>query len=376
MARQSPPTSGDVDAAAIQGYWQDELAAAELYRRLAAVDTDGERAEVLKELAATEERHAAHWAAVLREAGHEPRRGRLPARVRVLPWVAQRFGMERVLPSLIRAEAADRDLYRNVPEAGEDMAEEEAAHGRTLARSSGLGVGSAISLAEGRHRTGAGGSLRASVFGANDGLVSNLALIMGVAGGSTDPNTVVLAGVAGLVAGAGSMAAGEYVSVRSQRELYEREIATESAELVEMPEEERDELVLIYRAKGVDADTAEILADRIMADPDTALDTLVREELGLDPDDLGSPWTAAVSSFVAFAIGAFIPLLPFLFVDGLGAVATSGLLSAVALASVGLAISFLTGRSAWWSSFRMVLIGGVTATATYGIGALVGVGLS
>jgi VIT1/CCC1 family predicted Fe2+/Mn2+ transporter len=231
-------------------------------------------------------------------------------------------------------------------------------------------------LADARHRITAGGSLRAAVFGVNDGLVSNLALIMGVAGGASDPAIILLAGVAGLVAGAGSMAAGEWVSVRSQRELYERELTVERWELEEFPDDERRELELIYQAKGMDVEQAGALAERIMADPDIALDTLAREELGLNPGDLGSPWIAAISSFVAFAVGAVVPLLPFLFgVVGGGAVLASALLSAVALATVGATISVFTGRSVWRSGLRMVAIGGGAAAVTYLIGSLVGINL-
>jgi VIT1/CCC1 family predicted Fe2+/Mn2+ transporter len=229
-------------------------------------------------------------------------------------------------------------------------------------------------MADARHRITAGGSLRAAVFGVNDGLVSNLALIMGVAGGASDPGVIVLAGVAGLVAGAGSMAAGEWVSVRSQRELFERELKVERWELEEFPDDERHELELIYRAKGMDRPEAAALAERIMADPDIALDTLAREELGLNPGDLGSPWVAAISSFVAFAFGAVVPLLPFLLgVIAGGAVVVSALLSGVALAGVGAAISVFTGRSMWRSGLRMVAIGGGAAAVTYLIGSLVGV---
>lgn len=363
------------EVAAFTQFWRDELVAAERYRRLAEVDRDAERASVLRELAATEERHAAHWEARLREAGHEPAPGRFPLRDALLVRVAERFGVDRVLPAIIRAEAADRDRYRETAAAPREMAAEEREHGRVLALASGLGVGAAISLADGRHRTSLGGSLRAAVFGVNDGLVSNLALIMGVAGGTTTPSAVVLAGVAGLVAGAGSMAAGEWISVRSQRELFEREIAVERAELEQFPEEEQHELELIYRAKGFDQEQARALAEQIMADPEVALDTMVREELGLDPDDLGSPWLAAISSFLAFAVGAAVPLLPFLFAAGVGAVVVSSSLSAAALAAVGLAISVLTGRSGWRSALRQVLIGGVTAVATYLIGSAVGGGI-
>jgi vacuolar iron transporter family protein len=293
----------------------------------------------------------------------------------VLVWAARRVGVERVLPSVIRAEAADRDRYRSTVHARPGMAEEERDHGRTLALASSDSVGVGLALADARHRTGAGGSLRAAVFGANDGLVSNLALIMGVAGGTGDPGVIVLAGVAGLVAGAGSMAAGEWVSVRSQRELYEREIAVERWELEQFPDDERHELVLIYQAKGLDAATAEGLADQIMADPEVALDTLAREELGLNPADLGSPWQAAISSFLAFATGALVPLLPFLVVSGRAALVGAAVASALALAVVGAVISVFTGRSAWRSALRMVAIGSGAALVTYLIGSLVGVTL-
>jgi vacuolar iron transporter family protein len=194
-----------------------------------------------------------------------------------------------------------------------------------------------------------------------------------MAGGTSQADVVLLAGVAGLVAGAGSMAAGEWVSVRSQRELYEHELAVEAWELEAFPDDERHELELIYRAKGlVDVQAAQV-ADAIMADPTVALDTLAREELGLDPTELGSPWTAAISSFLAFAVGAVVPLVPFLIAAGSGAVLASALVSGVALAGVGAAISLFTGRSAWRSGLRMVLIGGGAALATYLIGSLIGI---
>ena len=213
------------------------------------------------------------------------------------------------------------------------------------------------------------------MFGANDGLVSNFALIMGVAGGTGDSAVILLAGIAGLVAGAGSMAAGEWVSVRSQRELYERELEVERWELAAFPDDERDELELIYRAKGLDAAAARNLADAIMADPDVALNTLAREELGLNPGDLGSPWTAAISSFLAFAAGALVPLLPFVFATGTAGLAVSAAVSALAPATVGATLSVFTGRAAWRSALRMVLIGGGAAVATYLIGSVVGVTL-
>lgn len=366
----SAPTSEQLDQ--FEGFLTDEVAAAALYRELAAL-VDGGRAALFLELAATEERHAEHWRSLLRAAGREPTAGRRPWRSRMLGRLAKLIGVERVLPAVIRAEAADRDRYRVTPHARDGMADEEAEHGRKLALASSDSVGAGLAMADARHRTAAGGSLRAAVFGVNDGLVSNFALIMGVAGGSGQAEVVLLAGVAGLVAGAGSMAAGEWVSVRSQRELYEREIEVERWELQEFPDDEQYELELIYRAKGLEDEAARKVAAAIMADPDVALDTLAREELGLDPGSLGSSWTAAGSSFLAFATGALVPLLPFLFAAGRGAVVTSAVLSALALAGVGAVLSVFTGRSAVRSGLRMVAIGGAAALITYLVGALIGV---
>lgn len=364
----------EVDLSRFEQFWRDETAAAALYRDLADV-ADDERRALLLDLADAEERHAAHWAALLQETNRVLTPPSRSWRHRLLLAVARHLGVDRVLPVVVRDEAADRDRYRWVAQAAPGMAKEEAGHGRALALASADSVGEGLALADARHRTTAGGSLRAAVFGANDGLVSNFALIMGVAGGTGSPSVILLAGIAGLVAGAGSMAAGEWVSVRSQRELFERELEVERWELVQFPDEEREELEQIYKAKGLDGDAARQLAESIMADPDVALDTLAREELGLNPADLGSPWTAAISSFLAFAFGALIPLVPFLFATGTAGLVASAALSATALAAVGATISLFTGRPAWRSALRMVLIGGGAAVATYLIGSLVGVTL-
>ena len=202
------------------------------------------------------------------------------------------------------------------PEA-EGLPAEERAHSRTLWAMSGGGSGvEAIAGTERWHSMSRGGGLRAAVFGINDGLVSNFSLVMGFAGAEARPEYILLAGVAGLLAGSFSMAAGEYVSVSAQRELFEQQIAMEKQELEMSPKEEEEELALIYQAKGIPEDQARALARRIIANPKTAIDTLAREELGLDPAQLGSPWTAAGSSFVAFIIGAFVPVLPYLFTSG------------------------------------------------------------
>src|SRR5258706_9177933 len=227
-----------------------------------------------------------------------------------------------------------------------------------------------------RHRGGGGNALRAAVLGANDGLVSNLSLVMGVAGAAVAERTILLTGLAGLVSGACSMAMGEWLSVNSSREFYQKQIDIEKSELEHAPEEEVEEIVLIYEAKGLPRPQAEALAQQMMANKDTALDTLVREELGIDPDSLGgSAWTAAASSFLLFSVGAVFPVAPFLLLGGRAAVIASLLASGVALAAIGAGTSLFTGRSVAFSAFRQLLIGYLAAAITYGIGMLAGVTL-
>jgi VIT1/CCC1 family predicted Fe2+/Mn2+ transporter len=375
MARRGSSTNPEL--AKYREMWADELGGAALYRALAE-HADEQRRPIFLQLAEAEERHAAHWARLLRDAGvTDLKPPRLPFRIRVLRQLAKRFGTDTVLPIVLRAEASDADKYRGVAAAPAAMAAQEAMHGKVVAAMRGGNTaGGRIAASEGRHRAGIGGALRASVFGVNDGLVSNFSLVMGVAGGTTNKSIVLLAGIAGLVAGAFSMASGEWVSVRSQRELYENELRIEEQELSAFPEEEREELELIYQAKGIDPAEAKALVANIMSRPDVALDTLAREELGLDPRTLASPWVAAGSSFAAFAVGAFIPVVPFLFGGGVAAVVTSALLSVVTLFGVGAAISVFTGRHAGRSGLRMAAIGALVATVTFLIGKLVGVGVN
>jgi vacuolar iron transporter family protein len=354
-----------------QEFFADEQAAAWLYRALAA-HADGEAASTLERLAKVEDEHAGHWARLIERQGGTLPKLRIGTRERVIAWVGRTFGVERVLPMLVRFEAADAGKYLHVPEAPNSMAQDEMEHGATLA---GLvdDEPDRVMFREGRHRTGSGGALRAATFGVNDGLVSNLALVMGVAGGTGDGGIVLLAGVAGLIAGALSMAAGEWISVQSMRELFEREIRIEREELRHFPRQEEAELALIYQSKGISQEQAWQLAREALKDEATALDTLAREELGLDPNELGNPWVAAGSSFVAFAVGAFVPVLPFIITSGRGALVAATLASALMLSIVGFTISIITGRSGWFSALRMVLIGGAAAAVKYGIGSLVGV---
>jgi vacuolar iron transporter family protein len=353
---------------------QDGIA---LYRALAKAEKDPARAEIFEKLAKAEERHAKRWARLLKS-NEEP----VPVystswRVRVLGWLSRRFGTQHVLPVVSGLESRDQDVYRGQVEAA-GMPAEERSHMRTLRAMQNKGGDKPESIVEleGWHRTAYGGSLRAAVFGANDGLLSNFSLVMGIAGATADPRFVLLAGIAGLLAGASSMAAGEFVSVQSQRELYEQQIAIEREELEMAPEEEQEELSLIYQAKGVPRDEAEDLAKRIVSNPDTAIDTLAREELGLDPAALGSPWLAASSSFVTFACGAAIPVIPYLITSGSTAFVTSALLCGASLFVVGGLISLFTGRNFFFSGFRMLGIGALAAGVTYLIGKLLGVSVS
>jgi VIT1/CCC1 family predicted Fe2+/Mn2+ transporter len=362
----------------LREHWVDEMNGAALYRALAE-RAPGEQKEIFLELACAEERHAQHWARKLVELGEPeptPADHRKDLRTRLISWLARRLGPGAVLPIVERAEIADAGHYDTVPEATGAMATDERIHARVL---SGLTPSTALSgirRGERWHRGDASGALRAAIFGVNDGLVSNLSLVMGVTGGEASRKFILLAGLAGLLAGAFSMGAGEFVSVTSQRELFQREIALESEEIQTMPDEEANELALIYRAKGIGREEAEAMAARIMRDHDTALDTMAREELGLNPEELGSPVRVAASSFTAFAIGAVVPVLPWMFSAGATAFLTSIILSALALFLVGAGISLLTGRSAIRSGIRQLLVGGAAAIATFGIGRLIGVSVS
>ena len=398
-----------------------------LYDALAGIEKDARRAAAFRHIASNERRHGEIWAEKLREQGAAvPLAGGPRLRVRLIIWLARLLGT-RAVADLVQALEGDEgqayegqpspevesiaaderrhaEIWRELqggakpaaadPKVAADVSAEPGADGagtrgsvpssvvdamREGTSREGVHTSAAdrspadISARERWHRAGQTGTLRATIFGVNDGLVSNLALVMGVAGAAPDPHIVLLAGIAGLLAGAFSMAAGEWVSMTSQRELFERQIALERAELAAIPEEEELELTMIYRRKGFSEDESAAIARRLMSDPEAALDTLVREELGLDPDQLGSPWGAAAGSFLAFAGGAALPVLPYLILRESIAFWIALVLSLVALFVVGAAVSLLTGRSALLSGLRQSLIGGAAAAVTYAVGALVGV---
>src|SRR3984893_15273314 len=356
---------------------QGEVDGAAIYSALAESEKDPRLAEVFRKLAAVEQAHGAFWQRRIgAKAGRDQPEPSI--RARVLAWLARRFGPAFVIPALAAAETGDSAHYDSQSEArAGGVPAAERSHARLMRALAGVDgmPGPTLALLEGRHR-GGGNTLRAAVLGANDGLVSNLSLVMGVAGAVPSEKTLLLAGLAGLVAGACSMAMGEWLAVTSSRELYKKQIATEAEELREVPEEEKEELVLIYRAKGIDEVQARALAERLLSDKSSGLDTLAREELGIDPDELGgSAWQAATWSFVLFAAGAIVPVAPFLLLSGSTALLTSLIASGLALMLIGAGTSLFTGRSTIFSALRQLAIGLAAAAVAYGAGAAVGVTL-
>jgi VIT1/CCC1 family predicted Fe2+/Mn2+ transporter len=360
--------------------YTEERASALLYETMSQVEKDPRIAEVYKRIAGTEMRHAEKWASQAKEAGITLPEYKPSWRTRTLVWLGKRFGPGVILPSIQNMEQTGTAAYAQM-EGAMGMSAEEQSHARLLDMVIGSvrgGIqGSVLMQLEGRHRSTGGNALRAAVLGANDGLVSNLSLVMGVAGATLAGNSVLIAGVAGLLAGAISMALGEWLSVQSSRELYTNQIATEKMEIETAPEEEAEELALIYESRGVSPDIARNMADQILTSRESALDTLAREELGIDPAELGgSAWEAAITSFVLFALGAIIPVAPFIFSSGMPAVYFSIGLSAIGLFGLGAAITLFTGRSVVYSGFRMVLFGLIAAAVTFGIGRLIGVSIA
>lgn len=328
--------------------WLEEKQSAWLYRQLADCEPDARIAALYRALAGAADTQARRW-----------QTGEAPAfspslRARITALAARRFGPRRIRPMLAAMKVRGLSVYdsRRVP-------------GHVMPTS--------VTDVGARHRGRGGGNLRAAVFGINDGLVSNASLIMGVAGAGVAPDGVVTTGVAGLLAGALSMAAGEYISVRSQREMYEYQIGLEREELDEYPEEEAEELALIYEARGMELDQARALTLELVKQPEAALDALAREELGLNPDDLGSPTGAATASFLFFAAGALLPLLPFLAAPGrIAPTVLAAAIAALALFGVGATLSLFTGRNALRGGLRMMLIGAAAGTLTFLIGRLIG----
>lgn len=357
---------------------QKEIDGAALYLALAEIEKQPQLAEVYARLSASEEKHASAWEKKLADLKATAPPRRLSWRAATMIWLAKRFGSQFVLPTIASNERADSQAYIGQPdEEAEKFSMDERSHARMLSMASqskgGMSGGSVAQL-EGRHRASGGNALRAAVLGANDGLVSILSLTMGVAGATNSNADVLIAGLAGLLAGAGSMALGEWLSVQSSRELYENQIKIEAEEIAESPEEETEELTLIYQSKGLPEDRARELASHMMEDQTHILDTLAREELGIDPEELGgSAYEAAFTSFFLFAIGAIFPIFPFIFWGGTNAIYLSLAVSAVGLFIIGAAITLMTGRGVLFSGFRQVVVGMAAAALTYGVGRLIGV---
>jgi VIT1/CCC1 family predicted Fe2+/Mn2+ transporter len=360
---------------------QEEVDSAFQYRAMARGERDPSLSRIYVALAETEEKHAAFWEERLRQAGGRVEPARPSWRARTLAFIATHLGAGLVLPTVASREYVGRNGYRTQAEAaGTSMPAQEHTHARvlqTLVRRKSGAEGSLLGRIEGRHRTIGGNALRAAVLGANDGLCSNLSLVMGVAGAAVDAQALRVAGLAGLLAGAFSMALGEWVSVQSSRELAERELRIEADELLAAPEDEREELQLIYEAKGLGPEEAKKLSTELMRDPTTALDVLGREELGLNPDELeGAPWVAAFTSFFLFASGAILPVLPFFFLQGSTAVWASLGVSGAGLLGIGTGISLFTGRSVWRTALRQLLFGLAAAGITFALGRLLGAAIT
>lgn len=362
-----------------RSFLEDERNSAALYSALAQSETNPKLAEVYRRMAASEEGHAQVWARKLQEAGVAPPAFKPTWRTRILVMLARRFGPEAILPSISNLENKGVHDYLG-QDGGHAMAATEQSHARLLrqiGRTTTGGLdGAAVAQLEGRHRTAGGNALRAAVLGANDGLVSNFSLVMGVAGAALNSKSILLTGLAGLLAGAISMALGEWISVQSSRELYQRQIEIEAEEIEASPEEEIEELSLIYQSRGIEETAARSMARQIMGDREMAVQSLSRDELGINPNDLGgSAWEAAITSFLLFALGAIIPVIPYTFLAGFNAIILSAIFSAVGLFVIGAAITLFTGRPAWQSGLRQVLFGLAAAMVTYLIGKLIGVSL-
>jgi VIT1/CCC1 family predicted Fe2+/Mn2+ transporter len=358
---------------------QDERNGAYLYQVLAEREKDAQISEVYRRMSEAEKRHAAAWERRLKEKGVRFPEYRPSWRTRTLAWLARRFGPGAVLPSIMGLEQSDASGYSQRLDAL-PMAADESSHARLLRNISQSGPrgmeGGRLAQLEGRHRAAGGNALRAAVLGANDGLVSNLSLVMGVAGAALSNTSILITGMAGLLAGAISMALGEWLSVQSSRELYHHQISIERAEIAAAPEEEAEELALIYQSRGVPEDQARLLANRLMQDHESALETLAREELSVDPQELGgSAWEAALTSFFLFAMGAILPVIPFIFLDGVTAIAASVAFSMVGLFIIGAGITLFTGQSVLFSGARQMAFGLVAAGVTFLIGRLIGVNL-
>jgi vacuolar iron transporter family protein len=362
--------------------YQDEINSAYLYKEIAKLEKTDQLKAIYGKMAAEEERHAAYWNKQLTDAGIKDLPTEPDNRSKILKWTAEKFGVQTILPILIGGEENANKAYSTEAEkmvlemAGEEQSHERLMRQMVVSKPGGM-EGGMLAQLEGRHRASGGNALRAGVLGANDGLVSNLSLVMGVAGANLAGRSILITGLAGLLAGAASMALGEWLSVQSSRELYQHQIDIEKSEVMQAPEEEAEELSLIYQAKGLNETQAKALASKIMSDPATSVDTLAREELGINPEELGgSAWEAAITSFFLFAVGAIIPVSSFIFFTGQNAIIFSLAFSAIGLFVIGAMITLMTGKPWLKAGLRQVVFGLLAAALTFGIGKLIGVSLA
>ena len=358
---------------------QTEIDASYLYQKLAEHEEDDTIASVFRQMSDIERSHAEAFAAKesLRLNGLM-----LPSwRAKTLNLIGKTFGYDYVLGVLMDTEKSISNAVISAKQKNKmKISGTETTHVkilRSILEKEEKVTGIQLSKFESRHRSVGGNAIRAAVLGGNDGLVSNFSLVMGIAGATSGQEGVLLAGVAGLLAGALSMALGEWISVKSSQELYENQMQIEMEELETNPEGEMKEIALIYIAKGIPEAQAYDMAAEIMKDTSMAHELLVREELGINPEELkGSAIEAAVYSFILFALGAVIPVLPFMFTSGMQAILISVAFSAVGLFLIGSAITLFTGKSVWFSGFRQVFFGLAAAAVTFGIGRIIGVSLT
>lgn len=352
-------------------HYRDERDAAFLYRALAAADAS-ERRQLFLKLADVEDRHAVRWEALFREAGRPLPEYRTSLRTRTLGWLARTLGPSAVLPLMLAEEGREVQAYlgmarqsthRSTHQAAVEIAADSAVHAREL---------SAVMGREGEpwHTGGAGGMLRSVVYGFNDGLTANFGLVAGVVGANVAPQIIVITGVAGAIADALSMGASGYLAAKSEAEVHAHQIEMERNEMRLMPDLEEEELALIYEAKGLPPDRARETAHAMMKDPALALDTMVREELNIQPAEL-APLKDGTVTGIATAVGAFIPIVPFLVMDHGPAIWVSLAISMLAHFAIGAARSLFTGRGVWASGRDMFIVGFGVAAVGYVIGELI-----
>lgn len=354
---------------------QTEIDASYLYQKLAEHEADTGIAHVYRQMSEIEKGHAEIFckkenislASVFKPSW----------RARTLNTIGKIFGYDYVLNSLLHTEQSiSNGIIAAKAKLNMGFSGAETNHVkvlRAILENQTQSAGNNISKFEKRHRSVGGNAIRAAVLGGNDGLVSNFSLVMGVAGATSGEQGVLLTGLAGMLAGALSMSLGEWISVKSSQELYENQMEVEKEELENNPEGEKHELALIYMAKGLPEEQAKALAADIMKDKNHAHEVLVKEELGINPEELkGSAAEAAIYSFILFSIGAIIPVLPFIFSSGFMAIVLSVSFSAIGLFLIGAAITLFTGKNVWYSGFRQVLFGLAAAAVTFGIGHLIG----